>query len=131
MADPGDNRPIIEVIHPSPDEAWKMPYVPAVSIVGACDLMFLSGCTPSKLYHHHPHIDEEHIHMRSLVTMKKTGGRLATWLLTQKASREGRKIIDQDIPIWEGKRYLSRPGLAEDDGPIMRFRHWARQFYTP
>jgi 3-ketosteroid 9alpha-monooxygenase subunit A len=74
-------------------------------------------------------IDQEHIHMRSLVTMKKTGGRLATWLLMRKASREGRRIIDQDVPIWEGKDYLARPGLAEDGGPIMRFRHWARQFY--
>ena len=66
MSVAGDNKPIIEVIHPSPDEAWKMPYVPAVSIIGACDLMFLSGCTPSKLYHNHPHIDEEHIHPHSI-----------------------------------------------------------------
>ena len=31
MSVAGGNKPIIEVIHPSPDEAWKMPYVPAVS----------------------------------------------------------------------------------------------------
>jgi enamine deaminase RidA (YjgF/YER057c/UK114 family) len=62
----GDNQHRLEVIHPSPEEAHKMPYVPAISIVGACDLMFLSGCTPSPLYHDHPHRDEEHIHPHSI-----------------------------------------------------------------
>jgi enamine deaminase RidA (YjgF/YER057c/UK114 family) len=66
MAESGDNQHTLEVIHPSPDEAYKMPYVPAISIVGACDLMFLSGCTPSPLYHDHPHRDEEHIHSHSI-----------------------------------------------------------------
>ena len=67
--------------------------------------------------------------MRSL-TMKKTGGAAGTWRLTQKASREGGKIIDQDVPIWEGKRYLPRPGLAEDDRPIMRSRHWPASLWA-
>ncbi|HWM82273.1 MAG TPA: Rid family hydrolase [Pseudolabrys sp.] len=62
----GDNQYTLEVIHPSPEEAHKMPYAPAVSIVGACNLMFVSGCTPSKLYHHHPHLPEEHIHPHSI-----------------------------------------------------------------
>ena len=43
-----------------------MPYAPAIHIVGACDLMFVSGCTPSTLYHHHPHRDEEHVHPHSI-----------------------------------------------------------------
>lgn len=37
--------------------------------------------------------------------------------------------VRQDIPIWENKRYLERPYLAEGDGPIGRFRQWTRQFY--
>ena len=37
--------------------------------------------------------------------------------------------VRQDIPIWENKRYLERPALAEGDGPVGRFRQWARQFY--
>ena len=59
---PLSNRPKLEAVHPEPDKAWMMPYAPAVRIVGACDLMFLSGATASTLYHHHPHIDSEHIH---------------------------------------------------------------------
>ena len=52
----------LEAVHPDPSQAWKMPYAPAIKIVGACDLMFLSGATASPLYHHHPHQDHEHVH---------------------------------------------------------------------
>jgi enamine deaminase RidA (YjgF/YER057c/UK114 family) len=56
----------VEAVHPSPEQADKMPYSPAVKIVGACDLMFISGATASPLYHHHPHRDDEHIHPHSI-----------------------------------------------------------------
>ena len=36
--------------------------------------------------------------------------------------------VEQDIPIWEGLRYVDHPRLVKGDGPIPRFRHWARQF---
>ncbi len=35
----------------------------------------------------------------------------------------------QDFLIWENKRYIQPPALAEGDGPIGKFRQWARQFY--
>jgi enamine deaminase RidA (YjgF/YER057c/UK114 family) len=60
-------RHTVEAVHPKPEEAFKMPYAPAVKIVGACNLMFISGATSSALYHHHPHRDEEHIHPHSIV----------------------------------------------------------------
>lgn len=34
----------------------------------------------------------------------------------------------QDIEIWENKRYVDRPRLCRDDGPVFRFRRWYRQF---
>ncbi|MSP31399.1 MAG: RidA family protein [Pseudolabrys sp.] len=61
----------LKTIHPSPNEAYKIPYAPAIQIVGACDLMFISGCTASTLYHHHPHRDEEHIHPHSMEEQTK------------------------------------------------------------
>jgi enamine deaminase RidA (YjgF/YER057c/UK114 family) len=61
----------LEPVHPKPEEAHKMPYAPAVHIVGACDLMFLSGATSSPLYHHHPHRDAEHIHPHSIEEQTK------------------------------------------------------------
>ena len=39
----------LEMVHPDPSQAHKMPYAPAIKIVGACDLMFLSGATASPL----------------------------------------------------------------------------------
>jgi cholesterol 7-desaturase len=35
----------------------------------------------------------------------------------------------QDFVIWEHKRYVHPPALAQGDGPIGKFRTWARQFY--
>jgi 2-iminobutanoate/2-iminopropanoate deaminase len=52
----------LEVVQPRPDQAHTMPYAPAVRIVGAWDLMFISGATASPLYHQHPHVDGEHNH---------------------------------------------------------------------
>ena len=48
-----------------------MPYAPAIKIVGACDLMFLSGATASPLYHNHPHQDHEHVHPHSIEEQTK------------------------------------------------------------
>lgn len=52
----------LELVQPKPEEAHRMPYAPAIKIVGACDLMFVSGATASPLYHDHPHIDAQHNH---------------------------------------------------------------------
>jgi phenylpropionate dioxygenase-like ring-hydroxylating dioxygenase large terminal subunit len=35
----------------------------------------------------------------------------------------------QDVRIFEHKRYLARPAVGPEDGPIMDVRRWARQFY--
>jgi nitrite reductase/ring-hydroxylating ferredoxin subunit len=35
----------------------------------------------------------------------------------------------QDFAIWAHKRYVHPPALAHGDGPIGRYRTWARQFY--
>ncbi len=38
--------------------------------------------------------------------------------------------LDQDIPIWEHKRYQPSPALAPSEKPITEFRRWAQQFYV-
>jgi nitrite reductase/ring-hydroxylating ferredoxin subunit len=35
----------------------------------------------------------------------------------------------QDEPIWAHRRRVERPDLVPGDGPIAKFRAWARQFY--
>ncbi len=37
--------------------------------------------------------------------------------------------VQQDFVIWQHKRYVQPPLLAEGDGPVGRYRQWARQFY--
>ena len=37
--------------------------------------------------------------------------------------------VERDVRVWEHKRYLAQPALAEGDGPIGQYRKWARQFY--
>lgn len=58
--------PVLKVVQPEPDKAHMMPYAPAIHIVGACNLMYISGATASALYHNHPHIDSEHDHSNDI-----------------------------------------------------------------
>jgi nitrite reductase/ring-hydroxylating ferredoxin subunit len=37
--------------------------------------------------------------------------------------------VSQDFDIWQHKIYVERPVLATGDGPVFRYRRWARQFY--
>jgi hypothetical protein len=39
--------------------------------------------------------------------------------------------VRQDLPLWENKVFVSPPALAQGDGPIGKYRQWARQFYAP
>jgi len=41
------------------------------------------------------------------------------------------KDVSADLDIWQHKRYLDPPRLAQGDGPIGLYRRWARQFYVP
>ena len=43
--------------------------------------------------------------------------------------REFSRQIEQDIPIWESKRYREHPKLTTGEGAIIDFRRWATQFY--
>jgi 2-aminomuconate deaminase len=50
------------VVQPRPELEGLMPYAPAVRVEGPADILFVSGATPSPLYHRHPHVLEEHVH---------------------------------------------------------------------
>ena len=43
--------------------------------------------------------------------------------------REFEHDVGQDFAIWEHKRHMHRPALADGDGPIGPYRRWVRQFY--
>ena len=44
--------------------------------------------------------------------------------------RDLRRQMDEDVVIFDHKVWVDPPALAPDDGPIVRFRKWARQFYV-
>ena len=44
--------------------------------------------------------------------------------------RDLRRQMEEDIVIFDHKVWVDPPALAPDDGPIVRFRKWARQFYV-
>lgn len=37
--------------------------------------------------------------------------------------------FERDISLWNHKKYLQRPAVHGDDGPILRYRRWFSQFY--
>ena len=42
---------------------------------------------------------------------------------------EERRYVQQDVLIWERKRYQSPPRLCRADGPVGKYRLYCRQFY--
>jgi phenylpropionate dioxygenase-like ring-hydroxylating dioxygenase large terminal subunit len=74
-------------------------------------------------------IDDEHIDVVSMLTVRRFKMPGLAWALYYKARSEGRQTIEQDIPIWEHKQFRPRPRLSDADGPIPAFRSWSAQFY--
>ena len=35
-----------------------------------------------------------------------------------------------DLPVWHYQKYQQLPCLARGDGPIGKYRKWAKQFYS-
>jgi enamine deaminase RidA (YjgF/YER057c/UK114 family) len=60
------SNPSIGEIQTVPERAKDMPYAPAIRIEAPGDLLFISGSTPSPLYHKHPHELHEHNHPVSI-----------------------------------------------------------------
>jgi hypothetical protein len=88
---------------------------------GLIDASLLGCSTP---------IDDETVALTFLFTMKNPDG-------DEKLTRIARAFIDsvtrevqQDIPIWEAKRYVPTPALAPSEKPIMEYRRWFAQFYA-
>ena len=74
-------------------------------------------------------IDDQSLHMRFNFTLPKESSDI------KKAIAEGIRNeivhqVEQDIPIWKHKKYLSQPILCDGDGPIGQYRRWFRQFYA-
>jgi phenylpropionate dioxygenase-like ring-hydroxylating dioxygenase large terminal subunit len=73
-------------------------------------------------------IDEDELDVR-FTMYHEAGDELATRIGAGFGAEVTRQL-DQDIPIWEHKRYQPSPALAPSERPITEFRRWAGQFYA-
>ena len=44
--------------------------------------------------------------------------------------RDLEKQMNEDIPIWEHKKYFDKPLLCDGDGKFGIYRKWMRQFFS-
>jgi cholesterol 7-desaturase len=56
-------------------------------------------------------------------TVPRIVGKFIMWGLEEQFNR--------DVPIWETKKYIPKPLISKADGPILNYRRWMSQFYTP
>ncbi len=99
-------------------------YGPGVSIVwftGIVDTVNLTATTP---------IDAGHCVVRFNFRFRTMGDEKTTSSVGKAFVAEVDKQMREDKPIWEHKAHLVRPALADNDGPFMKFRKWASQFYA-
>ncbi len=74
-------------------------------------------------------IDAETVHLRFTFAKPKVQTE-AQNMLSQLAIDEIVRQVQQDIPIWENKKYAKTPMLCDNDGPIIKYRQWFQQFYV-
>jgi len=74
-------------------------------------------------------IDDQSIHLRFSFTMPASQSDMNKVLA--EATRDNVVGgVEQDIPIWNNKAYVSDPILCDGDGPIAKYRKWFNQFYA-
>lgn len=74
-------------------------------------------------------VDDEHVHIRARHTVRQTRVPFFARMVQKNYHDTFKATVEQDIPIWENKRYQDRPALFVTDGPIMRYRGWMQQFW--
>jgi nitrite reductase/ring-hydroxylating ferredoxin subunit len=97
---------------------------PGLSIVefsGIIDTLNLAVTTP---------ISRDRCIIRFNFAFKTMGDEATTRNVGNAFVREVDRQVVEDKPIWEHKAHLVRPALADGDGPFMKFRKWAAQFYA-
>lgn len=86
-----------------------------------------TGIAETLLLLSHTPVDDEHVVSRFSFTQPRASSNSN---VAKAIVRDVVKQMNEDIPIWEHKRYLARPMLCDGDGPIGAYRRWATQFYS-
>ena len=97
---------------------------PGVSVVrfsGIIDTLLMTASTP---------IDANTTETRFNFYVRNLGDEGINSSVGDAFAAEVDKQFAEDMPIWEHKAHLTRPALADNDGPFMKFRKWYAQFYA-
>jgi phenylpropionate dioxygenase-like ring-hydroxylating dioxygenase large terminal subunit len=75
-------------------------------------------------------VDEESCELRMSFAVRDLGDTALTESVAEAFVEGIHEQTVEDVPIWENKAYVPHPALSNADGPIMKFRKWAAQFYA-
>ena len=89
--------------------------------VGLGETRYVASPTP---------IDDDRIHLQWSILPSTSAPSDPTGEISRSVAHGVGDGLEEDLAIWEHKAYLTRPLLCDGDGPIARFRVWARQFYV-
>lgn len=92
-----------------------------IRFTGIVETLLTNSVTP---------IDENCVDVRFSFRVKKMMDADITKGVGKAFVAEVSRQLEEDIPIWENKRYVDPPVLCDGDGPIGLFRKWAKQFYV-
>ena len=93
-----------------------------------CTITRFTGICETVLLLSHTPVDEETVDSRFSFTQQKVDGEAPKGGVAAAIIKDIVKQMNEDIPIWENKRYLERPMLCDGDGPIAQYRKWCEQF---
>ena len=75
-------------------------------------------------------VDETHSRLRMLHRVHKVPIPGLSRIMRRTYAQTFHNTVEDDIKVWAHKIYLTRPVAAKSDAGIMKFRKWAKQFYT-
>jgi 3-ketosteroid 9alpha-monooxygenase subunit A len=88
---------------------------------GICDTLLLGSTTPT---------ENEEVITRFSFLQKKVDGVVPTGGVGSAIIADINKQVNEDIPVWENKKYAHKPVLCDSDGPIAKFRKHYATFYV-
>ena len=97
------------------------PGLQTVHLSGIIETLMVNTSTP---------IDEETTDTSFAYTVNAEGGEKAARGVGAAIIRDLEKQMAEDIPIWENKKYYTRPLLCDGDGRFNVYRRWMRQFFS-
>ncbi len=109
-----------ELVDSTLEVVWHGLGIGVTRSTGTLELLFIGTITP---------VDEETVEACFSFSVSREQGLDPDEGLGRASIAEAVRQMEQDIPIWENKRFRESPLLCDGDGPIGAFRQWARQFY--